>query len=137
MTNVFTYGSLMFPQVWTLVVAGSYRSIAATVDEHARFAVAEQDYPGMVARAGGRTTGVLYLDVGDEDVARLDHFEGEHYRRVTVPLVDADGVERTGDTYLYLPAEHLLESAWDPDAFALERFVATYCREKLGNPAGE
>jgi gamma-glutamylcyclotransferase (GGCT)/AIG2-like uncharacterized protein YtfP len=133
MTNVFTYGSLMFPEVWTLVVAGAYRALAATVDDHARFAVAEQDYPGMVARAGGRTTGVLYLGVSDEDVARLDHFEGDDYRRVTVPLVDADGVERTGDTYLYLPAGRLLASAWEPDAFAMDRFIATYCKARLGD----
>jgi gamma-glutamylcyclotransferase (GGCT)/AIG2-like uncharacterized protein YtfP len=132
MTNVFTYGSLMFPEVWTLVVAGAYRSIAATADDHARHAVAGQDYPGMVARAGGRVAGVLYLDVSAEDVARLDHFEGDDYRRVEVPLVDADGVARTGATYLYLPAGRLLEAAWEPDAFAMDRFIATYCRAKLG-----
>jgi gamma-glutamylcyclotransferase (GGCT)/AIG2-like uncharacterized protein YtfP len=132
MTNVFTYGSLMFPEVWTRVVAGSYRAVRATVGDHARFMVAEQDYPGMVARSGAQVAGVLYLDVDEADVARLDHFEGDDYRRATLALVDAEGIAHRGDAYLYLPTERLLTTAWEPDAFAMERFIATYCRDKLG-----
>jgi gamma-glutamylcyclotransferase (GGCT)/AIG2-like uncharacterized protein YtfP len=130
--HVFTYGSLMFAPVWTRVVAGDYRSIAGTLHGFARFAVADQDYPGMIAQPSGRVDGVLYLDVDAADVARLDHFEGDDYRRDTVRIDCDDGVARDAQTYVYLPHDRLLGEPWRPDAFALERFLATYCRDKLG-----
>jgi gamma-glutamylcyclotransferase (GGCT)/AIG2-like uncharacterized protein YtfP len=130
--HVFTYGSLMFPEVWTLVVTGRYRSIAGTLAGHGRFAVAGQTYPGMIAAADERVVGVLHLDVDDADLARLDDFEGDDYRRVTVSVDCADGTTRASETYLYLRQDRLLPSAWDPEAFAMDRFIATYCRDKLG-----
>ena len=130
-SHVFTYGSLMFADVWTLVVKGAYRSIAASLADHARYAVADADYPGMVPSDGGRVDGVLYLDVDDADLARLDHFEGDDYRRAQVSLRCDDGTTRTGQTYVYLLRDRLLASPWEPAAFAMDRFIATYCREKL------
>jgi gamma-glutamylcyclotransferase (GGCT)/AIG2-like uncharacterized protein YtfP len=129
--HVFTYGSLMFPQVWTRVVTGRYESVAATLVGHARFAVHEQDYPGMTRSASASVDGVLYLDVDDADVARLDDFEGADYRRDTVIVRCADGRVREAGAYLYLPSERLLPTSWEPEAFALDRFLATYCRDKL------
>ena len=131
--HVFTYGSLMFAEVWTRVVAGRYRSLPATLSDHARFAVAEQTYPGMVPADGQRVVGVAYLDVDAADVDRLDRFEGDDYHRRSVSIACDDGVTRNGDTYVYLPVERLLASPWEPDAFAMERFIATYCRDKLGS----
>jgi gamma-glutamylcyclotransferase (GGCT)/AIG2-like uncharacterized protein YtfP len=131
--NVFTYGSLMFPEVWGRVVAGRYASLAATLVDHARFAVHEQDYPGMTRAAAASVDGVLYLGVDDSDVARLDDFEGADYRRDVVVVRCADGRVREASTYLYLPTDRLLASPWDRDGFALERFLATYCRDKLGS----
>ena len=131
MTDVFTYGSLMFAEVWTRVVTGRYRALAARLADHARFAVAGETYPGMIASAGATVDGVLYLDVDDADVARLDRFEGDDYRRETVTLACADGSTRTGDTYVYLPRDRLTKSPWDPDAFPMDVFIATYCRDHL------
>ena len=129
--NVFTYGSLMFDDVWTRVVAGDYRSIAATLAGHARFRVADADYPGMVTHADGRVDGMLYLDVDEADLARLDRFEGDDYDRASVALECADGVVRDGETYLYRLHERLLGSPWEPQAFAIDRFIATYCVGKF------
>jgi gamma-glutamylcyclotransferase (GGCT)/AIG2-like uncharacterized protein YtfP len=131
MRNVFTYGSLMFDEVWTRVVKGRYRSIAATLADHARFAVADQDYPGMIPLGGGRVEGVLHLDVDEADLARLDRFEGDDYLRLSVSLACADGATRAGETYVYLLRDRLLESSWDPGAFAMAHFIATYCRDRF------
>ena len=120
--HVFTYGSLMFPDVWTLVVSGRYRSVAGTVRGHARFAVVDQTYPGMIVSSDAQVDGVVHLDVDDADLARLDDFEGDDYRRGTVEVACADGSTRAAETYLYLPRDRLLTSAWEPDAFAMERF---------------
>jgi len=129
--NVFTYGSLMFDAVWRRVVDGGYRSIVATLAGHARFAVAGEDYPGMIPLDGGRVEGVLYLEVDAADLARLDRFEGDDYQRRPVSLACADGATRSADTYVYTSRHRLLESPWDPKAFAMEHFIATYCRDKL------
>jgi gamma-glutamylcyclotransferase (GGCT)/AIG2-like uncharacterized protein YtfP len=130
-SHVFTYGSLMFAKVWTRVVIGRYRSLAATLDGHARFAVVEQTYPGMIVAPGESVVGVIYLDVTDDDLDRLDHFEGEDYRRATVTVESEDGVARPCETYVYLLDDRLLASPWDPNAFALQRFLDTYVRDRL------
>lgn len=131
MKHVFTYGSLMFADVWSRVVAADYASIGATLDAHARFDVVDQTYPGMVPRADASVAGVLHLDVDDADVERLDRFEGDDYRRTTVLVECADGTQRHADTYVYLHRDRLLPSRWEPDRFALQRFLETYCRDRL------
>ena len=129
--NLFTYGSLMFPEVWTRVVAGDYRSVRARANGHARFEVRDQTYPGMVAEAGSSVEGVLYLGVDDADLTRLDRFEGDDYVRASIELACADGVARGAQTYLYQLTDCLLQTPWQPDGFAMQRFLDTYCRDKL------
>jgi gamma-glutamylcyclotransferase (GGCT)/AIG2-like uncharacterized protein YtfP len=129
MTNVFTYGSLMFAEVWSRVVTGRYRSVDGTLRDHARHAVRDQDYPGMIELPGAVTEGLVYFDVSDEDLERLDRFEGDDYRRAVVTVVGIDGVTYPCGTYLYLPHERLLDTPWQPEAFAMNHFLATYCRD--------
>lgn len=130
--HVFTYGSLMFAQVWQRVVRGRYRFEPARLDGYARFAIAGETYPGMVARDGASVAGVLYLDVGQRDLAALDAFEGADYRRDAVRVAADSGCMRDAQTYLYLLPHRLTAAPWQPDAFQMERFIGTYCRDKLG-----
>ncbi len=130
-TNIFTYGSLMFAEVWTRVVTGDYRSVRARLDGYARFEVRDQTYPGMVAQANSQVAGVLYLDVDDADLARLDHFEGDDYQRVAHEVACEDGFARAAETYVYRLHDCLLKTSWQPETFAMQRFLDTYCRDKL------
>lgn len=130
--HVFTYGSLMFPEVWQRVVRGGYRSVPARLDGHARFEIAGETYPGMVAAPGASVDGVLYFDVSPEDMAALDHFEGSEYRRDTIRVTLDSGEAVEAGTYIYLLPQKLSGSPWLPDAFQMERFIGSYCREKLG-----
>ncbi len=132
MSHVFTYGSLMFADVWTRVVEGDYRSLRARLDDHARFEVRDQTYPGMVAQQNSRVEGVLYLDVDDADLARLDQFEGDDYVRATLGVACEDGSARAAEAYVYRLADRLSKTMWQPEAFAMQRFLETYCRDKLG-----
>jgi gamma-glutamylcyclotransferase (GGCT)/AIG2-like uncharacterized protein YtfP len=124
---VFTYGSLMFTQVWQRVVRGRYRSEPAIAAEHVRLAIAGVDYPAMVARSGASVPGVLYFDVDARDIAALDAFEGADYRRVPLQVATASGATLTAHAYLYLPAQNLSESPWLPQAFDVARFIGAYC----------
>jgi len=130
--NVFTYGSLMFPDVWERVVRGRYRAVRAVADGHARFAIDGETYPGMVPAAGGSVEGVLYIDVDAADLAALDAFEGADYRRDTI-RVGTDHGSVDAATYIYLRSARLLDRPWEPDAFQKQRFLDSYCRERLGS----
>ncbi|HEX8884050.1 MAG TPA: gamma-glutamylcyclotransferase family protein, partial [Noviherbaspirillum sp.] len=74
--NVFTYGSLMFAEVWQPLVSGRYPSGPAVLAGYRRFAVPGVTYPGIVAAPGQEVAGLLYRDVAPDDLARLDLFEG-------------------------------------------------------------
>lgn len=130
--NVFTYGSLMFPEVWRRVVRGEYRSAPAVLDGHARYALAGETYPGTIARSGASVAGIVYFDVSDADVAALDAFEGSEYRRDQVQVSLASGEAADAHTYIYLLPQKLSESPWLPETFQMQRFLGTYCRERLG-----
>ncbi len=131
-SHIFTYGSLMFPQVWQRVVRGSYRFESAKASGYARHAIVGETYPGMVAHAGSAVRGVLYFDVGQRDVAALDAFEGADYRRDEIPVTLESGATIQACTYIYLLTQKLTELPWRPEAFQMERFIGSYCRDKLG-----
>lgn len=126
-TTVFTYGSLMFPEVWQKLVRGQYRSSPANANGYARFAVLEARYPGMVLMEGASVDGVLYHDVDAADLERLDQFEGSEYRRDTITVMLADGSELTADTYIHIVTERLATTPWAPAEFDLAGFLGTYC----------
>ncbi|RJG07527.1 gamma-glutamylcyclotransferase [Noviherbaspirillum cavernae] len=130
-SNIFTYGSLMFPEVWEKVVRGKYRSTQAVAPDHARFAIRGETYPGMVTAPGQTVAGVVYFDVTPDDVAALDIFEGTPYRRDVLQVRLAGGETLAADTYIYLDTAQLADAPWEPDAFQMQRFLDTYCRDKL------
>lgn len=129
---VFTYGSLMFPAIWQRVVRGSYRALPATAAGFARYAVREATYPGMVREPGAAVEGVVYLDVDATDLAALDAFEGDEYRRETITVRLADGARLTADAYVFLAVQRLLPTPWEPEAFQAARFMASYCPDERG-----
>ncbi|MFT4102412.1 MAG: gamma-glutamylcyclotransferase family protein [Burkholderiaceae bacterium] len=126
---VFTYGSLMFPSVWTAVVRGRYPSQRAWLHGFRRYAVRDEAYPAAVRDPGARIAGRLYRDVDADDLARLDAFEGAEYERITVPVrpIGEDG--RMDDAvdaelYLFLPADRIDPRDWDPGWFESEGLAA-------------
>jgi gamma-glutamylcyclotransferase (GGCT)/AIG2-like uncharacterized protein YtfP len=124
--NVFTYGSLMFAEVWQPLVVGRYRSEPAILSGYRRFAVPGVAYPGVVAAPGQQVAGLLYRDVGPDDLARLDLFEGAEYRRDALPVTLADGSVLNAETYVWLDHDRLSDTPWLPEAFRLREFILTY-----------
>lgn len=131
-SHIFTYGSLMFAPVWQRVVRGSYRFTTASLANHARFQIKGETYPGMIGKTGEQVQGVLYFDVSAQDLTALDAFEGDEYCRSSVLVTPASGETVTAQTYLYLLPQKLSESPWLPEKFQMERFIGSYCRDKLG-----
>jgi gamma-glutamylcyclotransferase (GGCT)/AIG2-like uncharacterized protein YtfP len=127
--NVFTYGSLMFPTVWTRVVRGAYRSTQASVNGFRRVAVRNHEHPALIICASAaHVTGRIYYDVSAEDAARLDHFETRNYARVAIAVTVPEQVV-VAQSYLALNIESLLAEDWSAAAFeqhGLAIFNATY-----------
>lgn len=133
--HIFTYGSLMFPQVWSRVVRGAYRSEPATLAGYARFAVAGRSYPGIAARRDAHVDGVLYFDVTPQDMAVLDAFEGDEYRRERVRVTLGNGAPLDAAVYVYLYPQKLSDSPWSPQRFRIADFLAAYCTpDRRGSP---
>lgn len=122
--HVFTYGSLMFAEVWRPLVTGRYASMTVWLADFARQGVRGATYPGIVAAPGAQTRGRLYLDVAPADLASLDAFEGDEYRRqtVAVELRCEAGPRATLEAQAYVLADprRLDGSPWDVDRFARE-----------------
>ena len=129
--NIFTYGSLMFSEVWNKVVQDNYYSSSATLQGYRRFCIKNQSYPGLRQTDGqGKVNGIVYHDINNRDLKLLDAFEGGYYERVPV-TVDLENssikshVYLIRDQYLYLATE----KQWDPEDFykkSIGDFVATY-----------
>jgi gamma-glutamylcyclotransferase (GGCT)/AIG2-like uncharacterized protein YtfP len=124
--NVFTYGSLMFAEVWQPLVGGRYPAEPAVLPGYRRFAVPGVSYPGIVAASGQQVAGLLYRDVAPDDLARLDLFEGAEYRRDALQVTLADGSVAIAETYVWLDHGRLSDAVWLPEAFRLGEFLRTY-----------
>jgi gamma-glutamylcyclotransferase (GGCT)/AIG2-like uncharacterized protein YtfP len=115
-THLFTYGSLMFAPVWRKVAKPHYRTSEETIRGYVRYTVAGEHYPAVIGTPHlplSTLTGRVYWDIDAEDIARLDRFEGDDYKRVSVQTVSG----QTVSLYLFIASERLSMKPWDPKAF--------------------
>ena len=129
--HCFTYGSLMCESIMLAVCGMALAATPARLAEFSRHPVRGEDYPGMVPAPGCEVHGVLYRDVPQEAIARLDAFEGAQYLRTTVAVTLTDGSLFEADTYVFRPEQAglLLPGDWDYAHFLHEgrqRFERRY-----------
>lgn len=130
-TNIFTYGSLMFAPVWDVLVSEHYNSEPAVLGGYRRFAVRGEDYPVIKPDPQQSCVeGVVYYDVSKEDLLRLDDFEGEYYLRKAVHVI-AGGKRVLAEVYSLHPKYYAiaLPQPWDAEKFShsgIHRFMAQY-----------
>jgi gamma-glutamylcyclotransferase (GGCT)/AIG2-like uncharacterized protein YtfP len=124
--HLFTYGTLMFPEVWQAVVGRQFETTPAQLPGYQIFRVRDAVYPGIIAlypgiiavnpSPSGRgqvrdfsdsrpstldsglspVPGLVYLDVDPESFARLDAFEGHEYIRRSVTVFCKDDTSPDG-----------------------------------------
>jgi len=129
--NIFAYGTLMIPAVMYAVTARHFRFKKAMLRGYARFTVKGESYPGIIPASDAVTEGIIYLNVDEASLERLDIFEGDLYQRTPVG-VEAEGEEiLNAATYVIKPEYRgfLSSKAWDAKEFAqkdLEAFLETY-----------
>lgn len=112
MTHVFTYGSLMYPEVFERVALTHARRETARLEGWKRHAIRGATYPAAVPSEPDVIQGVVWLDIGDEPMRRLDRFEGDEYRRETVLVHLPDNVSVIAEIYRWLDPGLLLPHDW-------------------------
>lgn len=131
MTHIFTYGSLMFEPVWSQVVRGSYQHFQGTISGYIRLRIRNENYPALVpGPLTASVSGIVYLDIDAEDLARLDAFEGSIYLRKNVQVRTGNNLF-AADAYLLRDSYRHLSSdrEWDPEEFekhGIHEFLGSY-----------
>jgi gamma-glutamylcyclotransferase (GGCT)/AIG2-like uncharacterized protein YtfP len=128
--HVFTYGTLMFPEIWQTVVGRSFETVEGTAAGFEVFRVRDAVFPGIAAGAGScSASGVVYLDVDSESTARLDRFEDDFYERQGIAVDCIDGQRRMAEAYVVPSAKRsvLTSEPWGRESFlasgGLEQFI--------------
>ena len=96
-------------------------------------------YPALVKAAAAAAPGLLLDDLSDLDLAVLDAFEGDEYRRQAITVV-ADGMSLAADAYLPVAPVRADAPAWSladwtarhqPAVLGQETGTATALRQRL------
>jgi gamma-glutamylcyclotransferase (GGCT)/AIG2-like uncharacterized protein YtfP len=140
--HVFTYGSLMFPEVWRIVVGREFQTVEGTLAGHSIFRVRDAAFPGIIAASSECVVrGLVYLDVDAASVARLDRFEDDFYARLSLPIECRDGQCRNADAYT-VPEKNrhvLTDELWTAENFVASGGLADFIKRfqgfsRLGGP---
>ena len=131
MKNVFVYGSLMFDDVWNRIVQHHYEKHSAVLLGYKRLTVKGANYPGLVKSFNSSIEGVVYRNVTAQDIKRLDKFEGECYKKISVSVACETGQLLNAEVYLFnIRHKNLLTNTpWDPVRFKahhLRQFITKY-----------
>ena len=139
-TSVFTYGTLMFEEIWQLIAGRPYHTVKAVLPGYQRFKMKHAEYPGITPAGQDHcVTGLIYLNIHERVVAALDGFEDDHYSQKPVTAITSAGIAVSCLAWV-IPAvrrNRLSETEWHADDFErnhLQEFVTAYRR--LVKPAG-
>ena len=118
-TDLFVYGSLQLPSVMAAVTGRRFPAVPALLSDHARYSLLGRRYPGLRPHRGQATDGVLYRNVDRLSLARLDAFEDDFYRRVSVTVIVGRDRAVPAEVYLVAPANYrrLEWRRWDLTRF--------------------
>lgn len=140
-TDLFVYGTLMLPEIMLAVSGHPGPGEHAILHRYRRRLVAGEVYPAIVEAAGETVDGLVYRGLDGRQLARLDRFEGEMYRRVRVEVLVGVTVMQA-QVYVLKPrfCHRLSDQAWSLQDFAergLRRFREHYQGFNTMRGAGE
>ena len=109
----------MVPELMFQLTGRNFRSIEAQLPDYKRFTVQGEVYPAVLKAQGVVTKGILYFNVSEPDLKKLDQFEGEIYFPEKVEVFDIEGKKEHAIVYcLKDDFKHLKSSIdWDFDYF--------------------
>lgn len=119
-SGLFVYGSLMFPEVFSIVLGRTVQNedlSDATLTGYRRIAVPGRTYPTGIVSSGSLIRGKLIRDLSDADLERLDAYEESFYVRKTVDVQTSKGME---EAFAYIDGRNPLPFEchdWNPETF--------------------
>lgn len=119
----FFYGTLMHPKILERVTGSNrHRYIPAVLKDHFCSKLKNLDYPGTVRRTGATTAGMLVQGITNDELKRLDLFEGDEYIAQTVEVTAIEtGTRYTCLTYIFQDQTVLEHTTWDFETFKAEK----------------
>ena len=129
--SLFIYGTLLDDEVLSAVLGHDCRSIQS-VEAEAPFMrilkVAHVDYPCLLeGQDSDVADGALLTGFSDDDIAKLDQFEGENYKRMALDVISEN---RLVKTWAYQPLIALeTDGIWSFDRWSKEGRTAFLARD--------
>lgn len=116
---LFSYGTLMFPQVMRAVTGAVYPRRAAKLHGYACHRLRGEIYPGIIAQAGGEVSGCVWSGIDAAAWRLIDAYEGEGYERRLLEVDGGPGMPLRAWGYVMSPAsrDRLEAGDWDRDEF--------------------
>jgi len=130
--QLFCYGTLCVPEIMRRVVGGRVAEpVACSIMGYACYSLSGLEYPGIVPEKGERVTGVLYSGLSRAQLAKLDAYEGEQYRRQRVLIDVGQALAVQAWTYILQPRYYhrRSEKGWSLEQFR-RRHLAQYLRHR-------
>ncbi|MCO6046881.1 gamma-glutamylcyclotransferase [Aeoliella sp. ICT_H6.2] len=133
MSHVFVYGTLIAPEMISAVTGQLFHGTTAVAPGFKRAYLTERVYPGIVVDPASEVEGLVYLDVDEESLRRLDYFEGPEYVRGTLAVRLEDGRQVQAQAYIIPAANgHLMtERPWSVEYFVAQDLSGFVERARL------
>jgi gamma-glutamylcyclotransferase (GGCT)/AIG2-like uncharacterized protein YtfP len=116
--NFFAYGTLLFKELWNNVVGeNDYKRILSFVKGYSIYKIKNEVYPGIIKSTEYDVVyGMTYLNIDENIIKTLDHFEGEYYERKKINIANTSYNELECFAYFIKPEYYKLLSKekWDP-----------------------
>lgn len=130
--GLFFYGTLRHLPLLDVVLGrdlGPDRLTPATLGGYSAFAVAEGPFPMLVPQTGASAAGLFVTGLTDEDIARLDFYEGGFdYDLIDVTL---EGGQKA-QVYVCAPTKWTAQGLWDYEAWQAEwAAMSCYAAEEV------
>ncbi len=123
MTNIFTYGTLMFPELVYALTQKHFKSDDALIDNYIRYKVntinGAEEYPVIVDKINHSVKGKLIYGIDDESLKIIDFYEGDEYKRIIKPII-VDGKTIEAFVYVWNSNERIFGNLyWDENDFKM------------------
>ena len=133
--HLFCYGTLQSPLVMKSVTGHVFPGKKATLENWVRYRVRQTEYPGIVPQQNASVPGIVFSEIDEETLRKLDLFEGEKYERVPVEIFLEDGSKGTAEVYSIRRdcRDVLSNEAWDFDRFledGLRKFISWFVEDR-------
>jgi gamma-glutamylcyclotransferase (GGCT)/AIG2-like uncharacterized protein YtfP len=131
--NMFVSGPLMFRELIQAITRKTFVGQAGLLHGYAQFMIKDEGQSAMIPFPDRTVDGVVYRDVDEDSLARIDAFQGNRFEREEVTVEGEDGAWVEASAYcLKLRRRKLLSTqAWDEDDYresTLKKDIAA-CRK--------